>query len=107
LDRVNPVIFPGVRKDRTFFSAVAVRRWFADRRLPLTSLDLVTVGPHARRSRLTYEKALGDGVRVGVIAVDDPSYDSSTWWRYSEGVRDVLFESIAYLYVRVVFSAPA
>jgi hypothetical protein len=35
-----------------------------------------------------------------VIAVANPDYDARHWWRYSEGVRDVISEGIAYLYAK-------
>ena len=105
-ERVHSVLFPAFQKDRTYFSAVAVGQWCREHGVPLSSLNLVTSGPHARRSRLLFEKALGDQVRVGVVGLDDPTYDAVHWWRSSEGVREVLFEGLAYLYVRCVFTAP-
>jgi hypothetical protein len=105
-DQVKPVIFPGAKFDRTYISALAVNEWCRQNGIPVQSLDIVTLGPHARRSRLIYEKALGNGVKVGVIALDDPAYDSRRWWRSSEGVREVLFEFVAYFYVRFFFLAP-
>ena len=41
---------------------------------------------------------------LGVIAVPDPDYDARHWWRYSEGVKDVISEGAAYLYAK--FSLP-
>jgi hypothetical protein len=104
--QLNSVLFPGLRIDRTFGSAEAVKEWYRQHGLPLVSLDLATLGPHARRSRLLYQKAFGPGVEVGVIALDDPAYDPRRWWRSSEGVREVLFEFVAYIYVRFSFSPP-
>jgi len=53
---------------------------------------------------MLYEKALGKDVKVGVIALKDLNYDPNHSWRSSEGVREVLGESIAYIYARVFFS---
>jgi uncharacterized SAM-binding protein YcdF (DUF218 family) len=105
-DRVVTVSYREIHRDRTFHSAMAVKQWLQDQGLRATSIDVVTVGPHARRSRLLYEKALGDAVKVGVIAIEDPQFDPNHWWRSSEGVRTVVDESIAYLYARVFFSTP-
>jgi hypothetical protein len=105
-DRLHSVLFPGFKRDRTYFSAVAVGEWHSKHSAKLTALNLVTTGPHARRSRLLYEMALGKAVAIGVIGLDDPSYDQRHWWRSSEGIREVLFEGIAYLYVRFFFSPP-
>ncbi len=61
---------------------------------------------HARRTCLLFQKALGHDVAVGVIAVTNPDYDASHWWRYSEGVKDVFAESVAYIYARLLFFYP-
>ena len=93
-----------VHQDRTFHSALNVRQWLESQGIASTSLDVITLGPHARRSRLLFEEALGPGVVVGVHAVPDPRYDLAHWWRSSEGVRGVLGETIAYVYARLFFN---
>jgi hypothetical protein len=94
-----------IRHDRTFHAALTVKRWLQDQGLRTTSIDIVTIGPHARRSRLLYEKALGAEVKVGVIAVEDRRFDPNHWWRSSVGVRAVVGEAIAYMYARLFFWA--
>jgi uncharacterized SAM-binding protein YcdF (DUF218 family) len=89
-------------RDRTYGSAVALRNWFREHNMPVPSINVVTEDVHARRTRLLFEKALGDVV-VGVIAVPNPDYDSRHWWRYSEGVKDVFTETVSYLYARLLF----
>lgn len=93
-----------VHRDRTFHSAMAVKAWLQEQGLRSGSIDVVTSGPHARRSRLLFEKALGDGFQVGVISIDDRRFDPDHWWRSSAGVRRVIDELIAYLYARFLFS---
>lgn len=98
------VLFPFVvKKDRTYHSALALKDWLASHGPPENAFDVVTMGPHARRTRLLYEKAFGPGKKIGIIANEDRLYDKSRWWRASEGVRSVLDESIAYLYARLLF----
>jgi hypothetical protein len=92
-----------VQKDRTYHLALAVRNWFMQNGITVTSLNAVTLGPHARRSRLMFEKAFGNSADVGIVALDDPEYDGEHWWRSSEGVREVLGEAIAYIYARLYF----
>jgi hypothetical protein len=60
-------------------------------------------GAHARRTRLLFQKAFGDEAGVGIIAISSPDYDGAHWWLYSEGVRDVVGETLAYLYAQVFF----
>ncbi|HLX71716.1 MAG TPA: hypothetical protein VKV04_19050, partial [Verrucomicrobiae bacterium] len=100
-DLVEPVPCWVRQRDRTYHSAVAVRKWFEGKGIAVRSIDLLSYGPHARRSRLLFERALGKNVRVGIVAADVQDYDSQRWWRSSEGVRDVVGEAIAYLYARV------
>ena len=103
-DQVHTLFCPVVQKDRTYHSALAVREWLAESNIPVKLLDVVTVGCHSRRSRLLYSKAFGDAVKVAVIPIEDPAFDAAHWWRTSEGVRDVPFEFLAYLYARLLFT---
>lgn len=93
-------------RDRTYSSAVALRDWFQERKMLVRSINVVTEGVHARRTRLLFQKAFGNDVRVGIIAVPNPDYDHRRWWFYSEGVRDVVGEGIAYMYARLFFHPP-
>jgi hypothetical protein len=90
-------------KDRTYECAVAVRDWLAGSGLSATSINVFTLGPHARRSRLLFKKALGDTVAVGVIAAEDLDYDPHSWWRSSEGVKSIIEESVGYFYAGFFF----
>jgi len=67
------------------------------------SINILTEDAHARRTLLLYQKAFGKNVAVGVISVSNPNYDPTRWWRYSDGVREVIGESIAYIYARFFF----
>lgn len=97
-------LFPMVaQKDRTYHSALAARQWLGQHGLSVTSLDVATLGPHARRSRLMYERAFGSDVKIGIIALANREYDPAHWWRSSEGVREVVGETIAYVYARFFF----
>ena len=90
-------------RDRTYGSAVALRNWFREHKMVVSGIDVVTEDLHARRTRLLFEKALGDKVAVGVIAIPNPDYDAKRWWRYSEGLKDVLSEAATYVYARLLF----
>jgi len=92
------------RKDRTYSSAMALRDRFQSESKPVKSINLLSLGAHARRSKLLFEKALGPEIKVGVIAVNDQDYDSARWWKSSQGFRVVVDEWIAYVYARFFFS---
>jgi hypothetical protein len=95
-----------IDRDRTYGSAVALREWFHEHDMTVKNLNIITEDTHARRTRLLFEKALGEGVTVGIIAVPNPDYDAKRWWRYSQGVKDVVSEGFAYLYARIFFFPP-
>ena len=92
-----------MNRDRTYASAVALREWFREHDMTMSSLNVLTEDTHARRTHLLFEKALGKNVAVGIIAVPNPDYNARRWWKYSEGVKDVVSEGIAYLYARLFF----
>jgi uncharacterized SAM-binding protein YcdF (DUF218 family) len=102
-NEVQAVPAPAVRADRTYTSAVALGRWWRGQGLAPAKVHLVSSGPHARRSRLLFVKALGPGVSVGVTALPVQDYDPNRWWRYSAGFRNVTDEAIAYTYARLLF----
>ena len=94
---------PAKFRDRTFSSALALKAWSEANDVPMTSFNVVTLGPHARRSRLLFEKAFDGRARVGIISIEDREYDPAHWWRYSEGVKEVLSETAGYFYARFFF----
>ena len=105
-ERIQTVLLQAGKRDRTYSSAEAVKEWLEESGMAMESMDVVTLGPHARRSRLLYEKAFGKDVKVGVVAVEDLSYEADHWWRYSAGLREVPAEWIAYFYAKLFFSPP-
>lgn len=90
-------------RDRTYSSALALKDWFHQHQLSPSGINVVTEALHARRTRLLFQKAFGQETRVGIIAIPNPDYDSKHWWRYSEGTREVIGETVAYLYAKFFF----
>jgi len=90
-------------RDRTYGSAVALRNWLREHNMSVSGINVITEDLHARRTRLLFHEALGDKVDVGVIGIPSPDYDAKHWWRYSDGVREVIGESIAYVYAKLFF----
>jgi len=91
------------KKDRTYVAATALREYIMAYNVEGTSVHLVTVGPHGRRSRLLFQRALGDDYKVGVTCLEDSGYDPDHWYTYSQGVRKVIGEFIAYTYAKFQF----
>ena len=106
LEKIIPVsitIYP--KKDRTYHKALVVKKRLNKVGFTQASIDVVSFDVHARRTWLLFEKVF-PLVNVGVVAISPNEYDTSRWWLSSEGVRNVISESIAYLYARFIFSPP-
>ena len=102
-NEIQAVPAPRARKDRTYASAEALRKWMRSSGASFTTVHLITEGAHARRSRLLFERALGNRVTVGVTSVPSGDYDPEQWWQTSAGVREVVGEALAYVYARLLF----
>jgi uncharacterized SAM-binding protein YcdF (DUF218 family) len=89
--------------ERTYSAAVALKQKLMRDDPHISSINIVTEGTHARRTRLLFQEALGPGIEVGIISVPDGDYDVTHWWRYSDGVRGVIGEGIAWVYARCFF----
>jgi hypothetical protein len=105
-ESLQTVFFPVSKKDRTYHAAMAAKQWLATHEVSPKAINVATLGPHARRSRLLYEKAFGSKVAIGVLALEDSAYDPEHWWQSSEGIKQVLSETAAYLYARLFFLPP-
>lgn len=93
-------------RDRTYSSALALRDYFRTNGVPMGALNVLTEDAHARRTHLLFQEAFGRQTAVGIISVPNPDYDARHWWRNSAGVREVLGESIAWVYAAFVFHPP-
>lgn len=100
---VHVVSSPLAVRDRTYSSAVALKRWLAEQGNTSPTVNLFSMGAHSRRSRLLFEKAFGDGAQIGIVVGENPDFDPRRWWTTSAGFRHVTDEVIAYLYARFLF----
>ncbi|MHC1725291.1 MAG: hypothetical protein AB9866_04635 [Syntrophobacteraceae bacterium] len=101
--KIEVIKFEPARKDRTYTSAVALKNWMKTRGILGQEVNVVTMGPHARRSWLLFQKAFGDESEIGIIACEDMDYDPDRWWQTSDGFKNTITETIAYIYARLLF----
>jgi DUF218 domain len=99
--RIAAVPAPFVQKDRTYEEAVCLKRWLASSGMPEKALTLYSIGCHSRRSHLLFSRVLGKEYTVGIVACANRDYDNQHWWHYSNGVRAVADETLAYCYAWV------
>ena len=100
---IHAVPAEAVKQDRTYASAVALKIWMREHGVTPSVVNVISSGAHARRTRLMFQKAFGNGVVVGIVACPERDFDPGRWWTSSTGFRTVTGEVIAYLYARFVF----
>lgn len=100
---IHAVPAPDVGRDRTYTMALALKRKLEAEGVSTAKINVYSLGPHSRRSRLLYEKAFGPSSEIGTVGVDPHDFNSHRWWSTSEGFRVVVGEFIAYVYARVIF----
>lgn len=101
-NEVIAVPAPHVYRDRTFHSALAIKKWMLKNDVQINKMNLVSLGPHSRRSTNLYQNVFQGDVEIGSIAIESREYDSARWYASSEGVRSTIDEAIAYVYA-VIF----
>jgi hypothetical protein len=84
--------------ERTYHSAIALKDWLKVNRPDIENFNLVSLGPHSRRSWFLFQKAMPEKV-IGIIAIRDKRFSAKQWWKSSKGTRTILTETIGYFYV--------
>jgi len=95
-DRILTAPAKEVESRRTFEAAVATWRTLHAAGLHPAAINLMTRGPHARRSRIVYARVFGVDTTVGVISWVPASELSTPWWNSSDRASDLLKESAGY-----------
>ncbi|MCB2218910.1 MAG: YdcF family protein [Bacteroidetes bacterium] len=91
-----------IQRDRTYASAVALHDWMIHNNWK-DNFNLATLGTHARRSQLLFEKAFDHQNQIGIISIPNQSYQAKKWWKSSQGFREVTKELIAWIYAQYFF----
>ena len=60
-----------VRINRTLTSALAVRDWLEKSDIGIKGINIISMGPHARRTWMTYNKILNEKYEIGIISIPD------------------------------------
>lgn len=97
-DRIIVAPARNTERQRTYESAVAVRRALRSRDIHPNNLNVFTLGPHARRSRLVFAKVYQPAAQVGVIGWTPSAEENVPWWQSSDRARELLAETAGYVY---------
>lgn len=94
-----------IAHQRTFESVVAAWKALEARGIRPKILNVFTLGPHARRSRLVYAKVFGPSTQVGAIAFVPPNYELQPWWLSERRTLCLLKEFVGYPFEVLLNSA--
>lgn len=89
--------------DKTYTEAKDLRLWLKNGLYKDSSFNVFTVGPHARRTLLQYQKAFGSEYNIGIISVNIPGYDSKRWYRTMPEFKLMIEESFNWISFKLFF----
>jgi len=92
-----------IRNDRTYNSALEFGSFLRHYDPGVKAINLMSYGPHSRRSQMMFQAALGDSIQVGIISIKSYYYGADNWWKSSKGFREVLNEFLGYIFVKFFF----
>jgi hypothetical protein len=94
---------PFVEIDRTYESALSIKKVLNKRFPTVRSLNIISEGAHSRRSWMMYKKALDDNFKIGVMAVEVDHIGAWNWWTTKKGIKFVSIQFAKYLYAQFFF----
>jgi hypothetical protein len=59
--------------NRTLTSALEFRKWLSARGKDINGINIISLGPHGRRTWMTYNKILNERYRIGIISIPEDS----------------------------------
>jgi hypothetical protein len=89
---------PIVKQHQTYTSALTLRKWLLRSKTETTGINVFTLGTHARKSLVLFQRALGPRIKVGVFAGTEDTFDPSRWWLSNRGIYVVGRKALGYLY---------
>lgn len=95
-----PVLY--TKFSRTYSCALAFKEWYLKSSFKDKPVNIVSLGPHSRRTWMIYKKVLGKNIDVGIIAVNNRGYDMNNWWKSLAGIKNTIHELVSYIYTLAV-----
>ena len=92
-----------IMHDRTYNSGLAFKYWLRANRPDIRAVNLMTMSVHGARSKILFQSAMGDSIKIGIISLPNMFYGPYDWWHSSKGFREVINEAIGLYYVKLFF----
>lgn len=83
---------------RTYESALTAKRFLGAKGLHPQGINVLSRGPHSRRTQMVYSKVFGPSVNIGIVAWRPYASQHLAWWQSSERTKEFLNESIGFFY---------
>lgn len=94
---------PEVQFDKTYTSALTVRKWMKKQYTDFPAFNIFTESAHARRTRMLYDLAFEGQTEIGIIASPSQNFSQKNWWKKRAGRRFVIEQALKYLYAKFLF----
>lgn len=79
-----------VKINRTLTSALAFRDWLKQTNRNISGINIISMGAHARRTWMIYNRILKEKYPIGIIALPDDIYTQSRIYRLFKNIRETL-----------------
>ena len=79
-----------VKINRTLTSALAFRDWLKTTDIDIKGINIISLGTHARRTWMTYNKILNEKYEIGIISISDNETRYSRKRRVFKTIRETL-----------------
>jgi hypothetical protein len=76
--------------NRTLTSALAFRDWIKQTNKDITGINIISMGAHARRTWMIYNRILNEKYPIGIISLPDYIYTQSRIYRLFKNIRETL-----------------
>ncbi len=90
ISSITACIGEKVEVNRTLTSALAFRDWLQKSHKEVTGINIISLGAHARRTWMIYNKILNEKYSIGIISIPDYYYSNSRSYRFIKNLREVL-----------------
>jgi hypothetical protein len=101
-NHIHAVKTPKINQSRTYSFALDTIEWLTKHRKSIKAVNVLTLGPHARKSYVLYKKAADKKINVGVISTPPVDYDPSYWYFSVKGIHFVFKDLVGYLYALIL-----
>jgi hypothetical protein len=98
------VILPASDKkfSRTYSCALAFKHWYLNSPFKGEPVNILSLGPHTRRTWMIYKKVLGRDTDLGIILIDSQKYNRKNWYRSLVGARSIINEMVNYISTAII-----